>query len=148
MQNGEAKASPRLAREGFVPAGPEKRVSKRAMLIPKTAPRPEFIPALPEAALSWLAAKLGPAERRALREIVQTGGLAEVEGKFYLVAPVSVATIDALAAFEAEDCENDLCDEPSEDLELVASDLELDEADDEWDDRKRASGSSRPAGYA
>ncbi len=34
-------ALPRLAREGWVPATPEKRVNKRAMLIPKTSPRPE-----------------------------------------------------------------------------------------------------------
>ncbi len=29
-------APPRLAREGWVPAAPEKRVDKRYMLIPKT----------------------------------------------------------------------------------------------------------------
>ncbi len=37
-----------------------------------------------------------------MREIAQGGDLAEVDGKHYLVAPVSNATIDALAAFEAE----------------------------------------------
>ncbi len=31
-----ASTLPRLAREGWVPAGPDKRVNKRAMLIPKT----------------------------------------------------------------------------------------------------------------
>ncbi len=68
--------------------------------------------------------------------IVQASDLAEVEGKFYLVAPVSAATIDAMAAFEAEgeDRENDLCDELNGDLELDTSDLELDEADNEPDD--------------
>ena len=110
-------ALPRLAREGFVPAGPEKRVSKRAMLAPKTTPRPEFIPALPGEALTWLAGGLGPSERRAMREIAQHGDLTEVHGQQYLVAPVSVSTIDALAAFEAEgeDRENDLCDEEETD---------------------------------
>ncbi|MCH7793909.1 MAG: hypothetical protein IH900_02030 [Proteobacteria bacterium] len=100
------------------------------------ASNPEFVPALPEGALSWLAGSLGPAERRVVREIVQPGDLAEVEGKTYLVAPVSAATIDALAAFEAEgeDYENDLCDEPSEDLELDARDLEPNEANNEPDD--------------
>ena len=29
-------ALPRISREGWVPAGPDKRVNKRAMLIPKT----------------------------------------------------------------------------------------------------------------
>ncbi len=117
-------APPRISREGWVPAGPEKRVNKRHMLIPKATPRAEFIPALPDDALSWLASTLGPPERRAMREIVQRGDLAEVDGQSYLVAPVSDATIDALAMFEAEgeDMENDLCDEPSEDRERDHSD--------------------------
>ncbi len=98
--------------------------TKAAMLIPKTTPRPEFIPALPEHTLIWLAGELGPAERRAMREIVERGDLAEVNGEQFIVAPVSPETIDALAAFEAEgeDRENDLCDEPSEDRELDNSD--------------------------
>ncbi len=45
---------------------------------------------------------LGPPERRALREIVERGGQAHVNGQAYLVAPVSPATIDALAGLEAE----------------------------------------------
>ena len=84
------------------------------MLIPKsTDSRREFIPALPEDSLSWLAGKLGPVERRALREIAETGDLVKQDGHVYLVARVSSATVDALAAFEAEgaDRENDLCDE-------------------------------------
>lgn len=72
------------------------------MLLPKSSSRPEFIPALPEHALSWLAGQLGPPERRAMREIAQGGDLADVGGTLYLVAQVSDATIDALAAFEAE----------------------------------------------
>ncbi len=67
---------------------------------------------------------LTPRRLPRLAAVVQAGDLAEVEGKFYLVAPVSAATIDALAAFEAE----------GEDMELDASDLELDEADNEPDD--------------
>ncbi len=100
------------------------------MLAPKTTPRPEFIPALPEHALIWLAGELGPAERRAMREIVERGDLAKVNGQAYLVAPVSAPTIDALAAFEAEgeDRENDLCDEPNGDRELDNSDLEPEQA--------------------
>ncbi len=68
-------------------------------------------------ALPRLAGELGPAERRAMREIVERGDLAEVNGQAYLVAPVSAPTIDALAAFEAEgeDRENDLCDEEETD---------------------------------
>ncbi len=105
-------------------------MAKATLLIPKVTPRPEFIPALPDDALSWLAGALGPPERRAMREIAERGDLTVVEGRSYLVAPVSAPTIDALAAFEAEaeDRENDLCDEPSEDRELDNSDLELDQA--------------------
>ena len=68
---------------------------------------------LPPPALPWLAADLGPPERRALREIVERGDLAMVDGQAYLVAPVLPATIDALAAFEAEG--EDREDEPVED---------------------------------
>ena len=84
---------------------------------PETPGMAEFIPALPEHALIWLAGELGPSERRAMREIVERGDLAEVNGQAYLVAPVSAPTIDALAAFEAEgeDRENDLCDEEETD---------------------------------
>ena len=64
-------------------------------------------------ALSWLAGPLDPPERRALREIIERGDLAHVDGQAYLVAPVSAATIDALAAFSAEG--EDLEDEPVED---------------------------------
>ena len=79
-----------------------RRTDRRHMMIPKPRSRSEFIPVLPEHGLSWLAGELGPAERRAMREIVQRGDLAEVDCKRYLVAPVSNATIDAMAAFEAE----------------------------------------------
>ena len=39
-------APPRLAREGWIPAGPEKRTNKCAMLIPKTGDPTEHIPRL------------------------------------------------------------------------------------------------------
>ncbi len=67
----------------------------------------------PAGALSWLTCDLGPPERRALREIVERGDLAHVNGQAYLVAPVSALTIDTLAAFEAEG--EDREDEPVED---------------------------------
>ena len=95
-------ALPRLARQGFAPASTPRGTRWRDMRIPKTTPRPEFIPALPEHALIWLAGELGPSERRAMREIVERGDLAEVNGEQFIVAPVSPTTIDALAAFEAE----------------------------------------------
>ena len=67
----------------------------------------------PAGALFWLTCDLGPPERRALREIVERGDLAMVNGQAYLVAPVSPETIDTLAAFEAEG--EDREDEPVED---------------------------------
>ncbi len=39
-------APPRLAREGFVPADPENRVNKRAMLIPKTGQPSDYLPTI------------------------------------------------------------------------------------------------------
>ncbi len=65
------------------------------------------------AGLPWLTGDLGPPERRAMREIVQEGDLAMVDGQQFIVAPVSGETIDALAAFEAEG--EDMEDEPVED---------------------------------
>ncbi len=106
---------PRLAREGFVPAGPDRRVPVKNMLLPKPRERSEFIPAMEGHWLSWLAGKLGPPERRALREIVETGDLVKENGHTYIVARLSSATIDALAAFEAEGEDRepmDLEDEP------------------------------------
>ena len=55
----------------------------------------------------------GPPERHALQEIAGLGDLAHVNGQAYLVAPVSPATIDALAAFSADG--EDMKDEPVED---------------------------------
>ncbi len=60
-------AAPRLAREGWVPAAPEKRVNKRAMLIPKTGLTNATIPRLMD-----FSEVICPPERRALREIIET----------------------------------------------------------------------------
>ena len=60
-------ALPRISREGWVPAGPEKRVNKCAMLIPKTGLTNATIPTLMD-----FSEVICPAERRALREIVET----------------------------------------------------------------------------
>ena len=100
-------ALPRIAREGWVPAAPEKRVSKRAMLIPKTGHVTDDIPRLMD-----FSEVICPAERRALREIVETAEVVREGDHLYLVARVSAATLDSLATFETsrEDLEND-CDE-------------------------------------
>ena len=88
-------ALPRLAREGFVPAGPEKRVNKRAMLIPKTGLTNATIPTLMD-----FSETICPPERRALREIVDTAEVVREGDHLYLVARVSSATLDSLATFE------------------------------------------------
>ncbi len=112
--------APRLAREGFVPAGPERRVNKRKMLIQKTGDPYQFLPRIMDYS-EWL----HPGERRALREIVETAEVVRENGRVYLVARVSAATLDSLASFEAEraerepggDDEPDADDEPDFDNE-------------------------------
>ena len=88
-------ASPRLARQGWVPAAPEKRVNKRAMLIPKTGQYSDHLPTLMD-----FSEAICPPERRALREIVETAEVVREGGHLYLVARVSAATLDSLATFE------------------------------------------------
>ncbi len=88
-------APPRLAREGWIPAGPDKRVNKRAMLIPKTGLTNATIPTLLD-----FSEVICPPERRALREIVETAEVVRANGHLYLVARVSAATLDSLATFE------------------------------------------------
>ncbi len=88
-------APPRIAREGFVPAGPDKRVNKRAMLIPKTGQPSDHIPTLMD-----FSEAICPPERRALREIVETAEVVREGDHLYLLARVSAATLDSLATFE------------------------------------------------
>ena len=92
------KPLPRLSREGFEPAGPDRRVTS-GMFFPKPRPRAKgetiVVP-------RWQAGNLGPDERRALREIAATGDVLHHGGKAFIVAPVSPATMDTLAAFEAD----------------------------------------------
>ena len=82
-------------REGFVPAGPEKRVDKRHMGIPKTGHVNDHIHMITD-----FSEVLCPAERRALREIVETAEVVRENGHTYLVARVSSETLDSLATFE------------------------------------------------
>ncbi len=88
-------ALPRISREGWVPAGPEKRVDKRAMLIPKTGNPSDHLPTIYDFCDA-------PRERRVLREICETGDLIRENGHTYLVARVSSYTVDTLAAFKSE----------------------------------------------
>ncbi len=132
-------ALPRMAREGFVPAGPEKRVTKRAMLIPKTGDPTEHIPRLFD-----FSTVICPAERRALREIVETAEVVRQNGHVYLTARVSAATLDSLATFETgrEDLEDGGDHEPSIgvdhpiDGELDDSELELEPDLEDGHDRE------------
>ena len=131
---------PRIASQGFIPArpaGPAGRINRRAMLISKPRKRREVAPGVTEGGLSWLAGKMGPAERWALREIAQAGDLAEVNGKTYLVAHVPTRTSTPWPAFEAEGEDR----EPGADGEsslgqshpLELADLEHDTSDEESD---------------
>ena len=116
-------ALPRLAREGFVPAGPEKRTNKRNMLIPKTGHPSGHLPTIYD--FSDM-----PREKRVLTEIVETGDIIRRGKHSYLVARVSSYTVDTLAAFQSEraDQEPDGSDEPS-----VGSDHPIDAEDDKSD---------------
>jgi hypothetical protein len=75
----------------------------------------DHIPVIGQSCLSYLAGKLGPIDRRALREICERGDLIEVDGLFYILAPVTPETMDALAAFEAETEDREW--EPDDDVE-------------------------------
>ncbi len=130
---------PRLAREGWVPAGPDKRVNKGAMLIPKTGNPSDHLPTLMD-----FSEVICPPERRALREIVQTAEVVREGDHLYLLARVSAATLDSLATFETsrEDMEED--DEPSIGAGYggiygggYEVDAELDTSDDEPELRRR-----------
>jgi hypothetical protein len=92
-----------LAREGFLPAGPKKHITKRHMLIPKTGNPTDHIPTLMD-----YSTIICPPERRALREIVETAEVVRQNGHVYLTARVSSATLDSLATFETsrEDLED------------------------------------------
>ncbi len=88
-------APPRLAREGFVPASPEKRPNRRNILIPKTGDPIDHIPRLFD-----FSEVICPPARRALREIVETAEVVRQNGHVYLTARVSAAPLDSLATFE------------------------------------------------
>jgi len=123
---------PRLAREGFVPAGPEKRTNRHSMLLPKTGRRSDHIPKLMD-----YSEILCPPERRALREIVETAEVVREKDHVILVARVSSATLDSLATFETsrEDLEDGGDHEPSigSGNGYLHNDVELDTSDDEPD---------------
>ncbi len=98
------KPLPRLSREGWEPAGPDRRV-RSGMLIPKPEardwPNAREVP-------PYLLGYLGPAERVALREIAATGDVLHHGGKTYLVAAVSAMTLDTLSQFEVDAADLDL----------------------------------------
>ena len=78
-----------------------------------------------------------PAERRALREIVETAEVVRENGHVYLVARVSSSTLDSLATFETSraDLEEGGDDEPSllGNNGISGIDAEEDTSDDEPD---------------
>ncbi len=128
-----ASALPRIAREGWVPAGPDKRVNKTAMLIPKTGQPSDHIPTLMD-----FSEVICPAERRALREIIETAEVVREGDHLYLLARVSSATLDSLATFETSREDLEEHDEPSIGAGYGGSygggyevDAELDTSDDE-----------------
>lgn len=99
---------------------------KRHALVPKpSGVERRKLPAIEETELAFLLGSLAPDERKALAAIVETADLIQVGGSSFLLAPVTPAMLDTLAAFgECEERENDLEDEPSEDPEPDTGDHE------------------------
>ncbi len=108
---------PRLAREGWIPATPEKRPNRRNMLIPKTGRPSDYLPTIMDFSDA-------PRENRVLKEICETGDLIQQNGHTYLVARVSSVTLDSLATFETS----------REDLELETDQEQVNEDADDSDD--------------
>src|SRR5258706_8640344 len=85
---------------------------KRSALVPKSECR---LLSRPPAGHELAFARLAPPERKAMREIVESADLMLVDGRPFLLAPVTDATIETLAAFKAareeiEDGDEDCCD--------------------------------------
>ena len=96
---------------------------------PKPTTMPERFRDPNPAQFSWLTGRLGPAERRAMREIAERADLLEVDGRTFLLVPIGAETLDALAAFEAEG-DDDL--HPDHDVDGCHTEYgELDLCDDE-----------------
>ena len=91
--------------------------ARRAFACPK--PRPNGRRGLPAGPheIDRYFAELAPAERRALRAIVENADLLDVHGHRFLLVEIDDATLDTLAAFEADlaDDELDLGDEEDDD---------------------------------
>ncbi len=125
-------ALPRLAREGFLAARAPRGTRRRDMLIPKTGHPSDHIPRLFD-----FSEVICPAERRALREIVETAEVVREKDHVILVARVSAATMDSLATFETsrEDLEDGGDHEPTigSGNGYLHNDVELDTSDDEPD---------------
>lgn len=83
---------------GNAPAQPISRQNRSAMLLPK--------PAVPRRQdrqhILSLVGMPSSTERRALRQIVEEADLLEVDGRMFLLAPISPDTVEVLASFESE----------------------------------------------
>lgn len=110
-------ATPRLSREGWVPACPDRRVSS-GMLIPKPVSDNDDdikLASLPITAF----------ERGVLREIVEVADVV-TDGPFtYLIARVSKATLDVLAAFEADRADRNMDHDEGDSAYSGDADLEI-----------------------
>ena len=109
---------PRIARQGYVPAGPEprRRLSTDHMLIPKPKPLDGHECDIAAA----LAQSLMPAERLALETIIEHAQLIDAEdGRQYLAIRATPELINVLACVTAErdEMETGGDDEPGEDAD-------------------------------
>ncbi len=113
----QLRALPRLSREGFVPAGPTRRV-RSGMLIPKPASDDDT-------GIKLQCLPITATERRALQEIVETADLVTDEPFTYLVARVSNPTLDVLATFEVERADREMDHDEGDSAYLGDCDLEI-----------------------
>lgn len=94
---------PRLIREGWVPASNTSRSRKSAMAIPKTSRAGAPYGVIPTAQVGRAITEVTPYEKYALRLIVDSADLIEVEeGQTFLIVPAEPELIDALATIGAE----------------------------------------------
>ena len=130
---------PRMAVAGFAPVAVRKGTRRTAMLVPKPRKRRKITPPMPASELVHLEGELGPDERKALRALCQTADLFVVGDQAYLLAPVTPALVDTLAAFEAKGDDREPDDEPEIDDPPELDDPDEANGDQEPDEPDEAS---------
>ena len=119
MRHTETPLSPRMAKAGYEPASPKRKLKRNHMLRPKPteADRTEYFPVLSAWTAPLILGSFGTSEQRVLTQIVETADLVDVNQEPFLLVPVDDRMIDILAAYltDIEDNEPDHEDEIEQD---------------------------------